>query len=98
MNSPQSHDKVSRRWDKDHNIKDNTDQEKEEVDLLMAGIPEKHKNMKSIKQISKRRCQNKRADEEENWKLKDRLETDIILKRKKRKPEETLRINKQTYI
>ena len=55
MNSPQSHDKVSRRWDKDHNIKDNTDQEKEEVDLLMAGIPEKHKNMKSIKQISKRK-------------------------------------------
>lgn len=64
----------------------------------MPGILEKHKNMNSIKQISKRRCQNKRADEEENWKLKDRPETCIILKRKKRKLEETLRINKQTNI
>lgn len=66
MNSPQTQDKVSCKWNKDHNRKDNTDQEKEEVDLLVAGILEKHKNMKSIKQISKRRCQNKRADEEEN--------------------------------
>ena len=48
----------------------------------MVGILEKHKNMNSTKQISKRRCQNKRADEEENWKLKDRPEIDIILKRK----------------
>ena len=29
MNSPQTHDKVCR-WDTDHNIKDNTDQVKEE--------------------------------------------------------------------
>ena len=75
----------------------------------MVGILEKHKNMNSIKQITKRRCQNKRADEEENWKLKDRTEkenwklkdrpeTDIILKRKKRKFEETLKINKRTNI
>lgn len=27
MNLPQTHDQVLCRWDKDHNIKDNTDQE-----------------------------------------------------------------------
>lgn len=38
-----------------------TPTKRKKVDLLMAGILEKHKNMKSIKQISKRRCQNKKS-------------------------------------
>lgn len=64
MNSPQTYDKISCKWEKDHNIKDNIKQEKEESCPIVVGILEKHKtNMNSIKKSSKRRCQNKRVDE-----------------------------------